>query len=414
MRAWMKKHHVIMRLTSLLIAMFLWFYVIYQENPEKTVSFSDVPVRLLNEETLKNRYSLRVVGEDEINVTVKLSGTFSRLENLSASDLRVTADLGKITEPGTYTLSYDIAAVDGVTVVERSPDITVVVDEQITLELPVNVSISGPLADGLVADLAIVDPVTVRVSGLRAELSGAASAQVTVSASELTGSFSSDMAYVVLDETGKPVQAESMEYIDETVHVEIPVYRERTVPLRMDIVYGNAATEDNTVVSLSQDSVTVYGDIDTVDALNEIVLDTVDVSSFTGEYHSEYPIKLPDGVWLRGEEDTVSVDITYTNLETRQVVVTDIRIVNIPLRYNVKADTAEVYVTVRGTPEQLDALVSGDIAVQADLTDLTLINGMQKVPAEVVLGENVSDLGIFGDYSIVIYSEKLSGTMLFN
>ena len=115
----MKKHHVIMRLTSLLIAMFLWFYVIYQENPEKTVSFSDVPVRLLNEETLKNRYSLRVVGEDEITVTVKLSGTFSRLENLSASDLRVTADLGKITEPGTYTLSYDIAAVDGVTVVER-------------------------------------------------------------------------------------------------------------------------------------------------------------------------------------------------------------------------------------------------------------------------------------------------------
>ena len=69
---------------------------------------------------------------------------------------------------------------------------------------------------------------------------------------------------------------------------------------------------------------------------------------------------------------------------------------------------------MRGTPEQLDALVSGDIAVQADLTDLTLINGMQKVPAEVVLGENVSDLGIFGDYSIVIYSEKLSGTMLFN
>ncbi|MEA4822535.1 MAG: CdaR family protein [Clostridiaceae bacterium] len=415
MKEWLKKYHIIMRLFSLFIAFFLWFYVIYQENPEKSVSFQDVPVRLLNEETLKNRYNLVVVGEEDIAVTVKLSGTFSRLEDLSATDLRVTADLGKITEAGTYTLSYDIASVDGVTVVERSPaDITVTVDEQISLELPVNVSISGNLSDGLVADLAIADPVTVRVSGLRSELADAVSAQVTVPASELTTSYSADLPFTVTDEAGKSIVSDSLELIDQTVHVEIPVYRERTLPLRLDVVYGNAANESNTNVALSRDSITVYGDIDTVNAMDDILIDTVDVSSFTGEYHNEYTIDLPDNVYVRGGDDTVTVDITYTDLETRQVVVTDIRIVNIPIRYTVKSDTAEVYVTVRGTPEQLDALVSGDIAVQADLTGVTLINGMQKVTATVLLGENVTDLGVFGDYSVVIYSEKLSGTMIFN
>lgn len=415
MKEWLKKNHVIMRLFSLLIAFFLWFYVIYQENPEKTVSFQDVPVRLLNEETLKNRYDLVVVGENDIVVTVKLSGTFSRLEDLSAADLRVTADLGKITEAGTYPLSYDIAAVDGVTVVERSPaDVTVTVDKQVSMELPVNVSISGNLPEGLVADLAIADPVTVRVSGLRSQLAGAVSAQVTVPASKLTSSYSADLPFTVTDGTGKPITSDSLELIDQTVHVEIPVYRERTIPLRLDVLYGKAANESNTHVALSRDSITVYGDIDTVNAMEDIVLDTVDVSSFTGEYHNEYKINLPDNVHIRGGDDTVTADITYTNLETRQVVVTDIRIVNIPVRYTVKSDTTEVYVTVRGTPKQLDALVSGDIAVQADLSGVTLISGMQKVAATVLLGQNVADLGVFGDYSIVITSEKLSGTIIFN
>lgn len=415
MRAWLREHHIFMRFLSLMAAILLWLYVIYKDNPEKTVSFSDVPVRFLNEDSMRSRYGLVVVRESEMHVSVRLSGTFSRLENLSADDVRATADLGRITQAGTYKLSYDIAAVDGVTVVERSPaELTVVVDELITVELPVGVSITGTMGEGLVADHAVADPVTVRVSGLRSELERAESAQVSIPASELTGPYSADLTYTVLDGSGKPIVSDTLTYTDETVHVDIPVYRERTVPIYLNILYGNGADENNTNVILSRDSVTVYGDIDAVDALDSLYLDTIDVSAMTGEYHHAYTLELPEGVKLRGDDSTVYVDVTYDNLETRQIVVTDIRIVNIPVRYSVTSDTSEVRVTVRGTPEMLDGLVSGDIALQADLTGIELIQGLQKVPVAVLLDDDVSELGVFGEYSIIIRSEKLTGTTIFN
>ncbi len=414
MRNWMREHHVLMRLISLLTAIFLWLYVVYMDNPEKTVSFSEIPVRFLNEDSMRSRYGLVLVEED-VNVSVRLSGTFSRLEKLSEDDVRATADLGRITQAGTYTLSYDIAAVDGVTVVERSPaELTVVVDELVTVELPVHVSVTGTMPEGLVADHAVADPVTVRVTGLSSELESAVIAEISIPAGELTGPYSAELPYTILDASGNPIESETITRTDETVRVDIPVYRERTIPVSVEVTYGNGATVENTIVSLSREEITVYGDIEAVEAMEPIVLDTLDVSAMTGEYHHTYTLELPEGVMLRDGDDTVSVDITYDNLETRQIVVTDIRIVNIPLRYSVASDTSEVRVTVRGTPEMLDGLVSGDIALQADLSGVELISGMQKVDVTVILGDSVSSLGVFGEYSIVIRSEKLSGTTIFN
>ena len=415
MREWMKKHHVLMRALSLLLSLLLWVYVVYRDNPEKAVTFSEVPVRLLNEETIKNRYNLVVDDPEDLTVTVRLSGTFSRLESLSADDLRVTADLNRINQPGTYSLSWDIAAMDGVTVVERSPsNLTVAVDELITAELPVNVSIIGTLPEGLVADTAIVDPVPVRVTGRSAILANAAAAQVTVSAEDLFETYSADLPYTILDENGREIDPGELTLPSETVHVEIPVYSEREVPLAVELVYGNGADETNTVVTLSRETVVIRGSIEQVSAVDRILIDTVDVSAFPGEYHRMYPIELPEGLTLKGDDDSVMVDITYSNLETRQVVVTDIRIVNTPRLYTVTPDTQELYITVRGTPALLDSLAFGDIAVEADLADVELITGLQKVPVKVLLSDAASSLGVFDTYSIIINSVKLTDSPIFN
>jgi len=199
------------------------------------------------------------------------------------------------------------------------------------------------------------------------------------------------------------------------VHVEIPVYRERELPLKVELLYGNAALPSNSILTLSRDTVSVYGDIATVDALTELKIDTIDLSVQLGDFEKTYTLSLPDGVYLKDSaNDTVTVHVGFVDLEVRQIVVTDIRIENIPVRYSVSADTSEVYVTVRGSKEMLDGLISGDISLVADLTDVKLINGMQTVPAKVRLRDNVSTLGVFGEYTIVINSGKLSNMPIFS
>ncbi|NMA09010.1 MAG: hypothetical protein GX929_07860 [Clostridiales bacterium] len=415
MNAFLKKYHIVMRLFSLLIAAFLWFYVIYQENPERSVTFADVPVRLIGEETLRLRDDLVRTDTETPTVDVRLSGAVSLL-NLKAEDIIVRSDVSRITEPGTYTLSYDISAIDGVAVSGRTPsEITVSFDRQVTLDLPVDVVYTGELHESLIADTAIVDPVTVRITGIESEISSARYAQVTVDASSLASSFSGDLSYTVVDEEGEELSDNTYEKLDDTVHVEIPVYRERELPLKVELLYGNAALPSNSILTLSRDTVSVYGDIATVDALTELKIDTIDLSVQLGDFEKIYTLSLPDGVYLKDSaNDTVTVHVGFVDLEVRQIVVTDIRIENIPVRYSVSADTSEVYVTVRGSKEMLDGLISGDISLVADLTDVKLINGMQTVPAKVRLRDNVSTLGVFGEYTIVINSGKLSNMPIFS
>ena len=415
MNAFLKKYHIVMRLFSLLIAAFLWFYVIYQENPERSVTFADVPVRLIGEETLRLRDDLVRTDTETPTVDVRLSGAVSLL-NLKAEDIIVRSDVSRITEPGTYTLSYDISAIDGVAVSGRTPsEITVSFDRQVTLDLPVDVVYTGELHESLIADTAIVDPVTVRITGIESEISSARYAQVTVDASSLASSFSGDLSYTVVDEEGEELSDNTYEKLDDTVHVEIPVYRERELPLKVELLYGNAALPSNSILTLSRDTVSVYGDIATVDALTELKIDTIDLSVQLGDFEKIYTLSLPDGFYLKDSaNDTVTVHVGFVDLEVRQIVVTDIRIENIPVRYSVSADTSEVYVTVRGSKEMLDGLISGDISLVADLTDVKLINGMQTVPAKVRLRDNVSTLGVFGEYTIVINSGKLSNMPIFS
>lgn len=413
MKAWMKKHHIWMKLLSVVLSVTLWIYVIYQDNPERTVTIPDIPVRLLNVESLRRVSNMVITNETTPTVSVKLSGTFNRLEGVTADDIRVTADVYKLTEPGTYTISYDISALDGITVVERSPDITITVDEQITKDLPVEVSIIGELAEGLRADIAIADPTTVSITGLKSEIENAASARVSIDAAELTGNLSKDMSYDILDVNGEVIEADVDRDI-ENVHIEVPVYKVKTVPVTVNMVYGKGATEQNTKVALSETEVTVIGDIKAVNALDSIVLGTIDTTEFTDSFHEDYNFDLPEGVKLESGSTAVSADVTFDGLIIRQIIVTDIRLENIPVQYQVVPDTSEVKVTVRGTQEMFDSLVPGDIAVVADLTDVSLVSGMQRVQAHAVLSDRVSELGVFGEQIILIRSQRLDNTPIFN
>jgi len=408
MKAWLQKNHVLMKLLSVFLSILLWLYVIYQDNPERTVTFSDLSVRLLNTEYLKRYNGLMVTNADTIRVTVQLSGAFNKLENVTQDDIRVTADVSKLTEAGTYTLSYDISALDGVTVVQRSRDIEVEVEKLETVELPVDVSVSGSLPDGLVADTAIAEPATVTLTGLKKDLENADCVQVLVNGEDLTQDYEADCAFELLDRNGKSMDVSAIDFDRKRVHVEIPVYREKTVPVEVNMVYGKGATEENTVVTLSKDSIKVVGDIEAVDALESVQLTTIDTATFTQESHQEYTIHLPEGVWLDEEEEKIKVDVSFTNLETRQIVINDIRLENTSPNYQTTVESKQVLVSLRGTKEMLDSLTAGDVVVVVNLSGITVIEGMQNIPAQIVLSDRVSEMGVFGEYAVMIRSVHLA------
>ena len=120
--SFIKKHHLVMKLLSLLIAIVLWVVVINADNPKKTMEFQDLPVELLEQDTLLSQYGLVVSEIETEEVTVKVAGNFKTLGNVSADNIKVRADLSDYTTPGTYRLSYDVSAPIGITVESRTPE----------------------------------------------------------------------------------------------------------------------------------------------------------------------------------------------------------------------------------------------------------------------------------------------------
>ncbi len=404
----MRKHHIFMRLFSIFLSVVLWFYVINQENPTRQMLYRDIPVMLNNTDRIRIQHNLVLSDEENPSITVGIQGNVNALKEIKSSDISAWADVSSVDEAGEYTLSYSIGLPNGLTVISRSPsNITVHFDELITRELPVKVYIAGDMPQDYEAETAVADPLTVSVTGLRHEVEQLSAAQISVEGSQLTKSFSGDLEYVMVDKSDNVVKDANFTFETPKVHVSIEVLKRKLLPLAVKLKEGQGAGEQDARVVITPAAVQVKGDIAAIDALESLVLGEVDLASFTANYAAAMRIQLPEGIELLDEARSATVEIDFPGLDTKQIVVNDITVINIPLRYSVTLDTKSVPVTVRGPKQKLENLVSGDISLVVDLQGMTLINGMQPVKATVVLGPNARDLGIFGEYRVVIHSIQM-------
>jgi len=81
----------VVMIISLVIALFLWGYVIGKVNPLDTVTISDVPVQVLNSESLSDR-GLALSGGASYTVSVSIEGTRADISKITASDIVATAE----------------------------------------------------------------------------------------------------------------------------------------------------------------------------------------------------------------------------------------------------------------------------------------------------------------------------------
>ena len=103
----MKNNKVISFLLALVMAFGLWVYVTTVVNPEWENTYRNVAVTLSGESVLEEN-GLMLIMEEDLTVSVKLSGNRSDLNKINSNNLTITADLSKIKEPGTHQLSFSV------------------------------------------------------------------------------------------------------------------------------------------------------------------------------------------------------------------------------------------------------------------------------------------------------------------
>lgn len=154
-----------LKISAVLIAVLLWLFVTWRGQSEMSfevpIEFKDVPVGLGIVNSSAKSANITVKGQDRI------------MKSLRPSDLRVLVDMSKARkgEGGYHINKDDIKLPYAMSVTNIDPStIRVRLDETVTKSVPVRASISGMPRPGYYVKSVDVEPRSIVIQGLRAEV----------------------------------------------------------------------------------------------------------------------------------------------------------------------------------------------------------------------------------------------------
>ncbi len=404
------KNKLIYALLSLVIALGLWFYVITVVSPESEEIYYNIPVVLKNESVMNDK-GLRITTEKEPTVTLRLKGNRSDLNNLKNSDISLIADLSKINDAGEQRVGFDISfpgsfADNAFEVLSYSPDkIILDIVEWSTRTVDVVVEFTGAVpADYIVyKDDYVLDHNKITISGPKAVVDKVSKAKVEVALDEKVESISKSFAYTLCDAAGEAVDTQQLEIDITEVNLSVKIQRVKELQLSLDVTYGGGATESNTSIELSQQTIKVSGSDADLEALGDkLLLGSIDVAEILADETREYEIILPSGVDNLSGLETVTVTISFPDLKTRVLPISNITAENVPEGLVVKdIGTKICNVTLRGSKWQIDNITAKDVQIRVDLTDA--VEGTELYKAEVyVINPSFPSVGAVASYTIAV------------
>ena len=410
-----QKSDIVWIVVSLIASVIIWLTVTGREETMVNKTLTDVKIDFIGEEdVLQDRKLLVTDRSAELaSLTVRMK---RGLQDLISNDtVKVSVDLRDIRNAGVidkiYTVSFDKVDDAEIEVIRKLPESVSVTVEQIkTVPVPVKLD---PLPENctdegyvLVSEQPDYSPKEIRVTGPESILNQIAAAKVTIDRHNLTKTVSGEVGFTLLNEDGSETELKWLSVDTARIGYEIPVEMVKEVPLKVRILPGGGATEDNVKVQIDPPTITLTGEEKYLSVIHEIVLGTFDLSDFAQSNTETLPIPLPSDVTNRSGETEAVVEAHIVGLITSSITTTDMRFDNVPEGYVAKPKTSTLDFLVRGPAKSVSEIKTSDIQVVADLSGYENRVGRPiTVPVTILIfGHN--DVGIFGDYSVTLTLEE--------
>lgn len=412
----MFKSKILNVLLAVTVAFSLWLYVITFVSSEREETFYDIPVSYQGEALLNDR-NLMITTEARPTVSLTLYGKRSELSKLTVENITILADLSKIGEPGTHSLSYDIYYPGDIpdnafTVQSQYPSmVRLTVERRITKEIPVKIRYTGSVPKDYILDQENLelDREFITVSGPASVMDQITQAIVEVDLENRTASFVESYRFTLSDANGDPVDAKLVETNAAEVTLTLYIKRVLEIQLLVTVVEGGGATQETSEINIDPPVIQVAGSEAQLEQLAEgLNLGSLDLGELLGNTAKRFPIVLPEGLEnLSGKTEAV-VTVEFPELRTRNITVyaSNFEALNVPEGLEAQFINSEISVSVRGPIELVSRMTSDDIFITVDFANAGV--GSYTVKANVVMGEGFTAAGAIGTYRIsATLQEKL-------
>lgn len=367
------------RILSLLLAMTLWIFVINTQNPTQPQTIKNIPVTIKGLDALEAQgYVLK--NEEEIkNQTFSVTIRGPRLEidkvynnNLITATLNLNQYLGDLNQDSAqflanYTIDIMLEG-HSITVTDKKPQFTSIVLER---EAAITTSISYKIIDGttkgyeLLAE-PVINPTTIEIKGAKSAISEVASAVVNIDGSVFSEeNLVQRLPITIYDSQGEEITG--LVTSPQTVEVRLLIGKFKRVPLKVQV---SGKAQEGYVYMGTQcepQMVTIVGKAEAVDKINEITLESIDISQFVETSTVSAKLNLPDGITTSSAKEvnvTVQIEKENNYIYNIPISLLDINVTGPDTGLSYEILSEEVQIGISATAEEILSYNAAQIAQQ--------------------------------------------------
>ena len=394
---------LIVKIICLLLSYGLWLYISNVENPLRTYELKNIPVELINQDSLTNS-KFAIVNKQQFTVDLKLEGPTSEVINVKKEDFKIVADMS------TYALKSgeNIIPVQIINYPENINiknngflGIKVNLEELVQKEFTIKSKVKASFKEHVYEKEQTISPNKITVTGGKSYIEKISEAILMGEEKEIDKNKQSEYDIKFVDSFGNEVS--NVESADKTAKLSIVVTNGKIVPINLK---ARGTIPQGFILEgyeLSKNSVNIIGDSQNLDKIQSIDTEFVDMASLRTDSEMDVKLKLPEGISVQNEEKSIKVkfDVTKEENATKNLVC-NVQYNNLNQDLLLESSNPTVNVTLTGTKTALDKISTSNINVILDLVNVKEEGTFNYTPkATLVDGDNVI-ISEVGSVNIVV------------
>lgn len=353
------------KLLSLIIAIFMWSYIIASTNPSIPIRLSGVPIIYENTDSL-SADDLMIDADTQRTVDISLIGQRNRIINITNSHVRVTADFQGLGE-GLNNVRLNYAVPDGITIEDYQSSLDVNIEKIINREFPVEIQNVGNLPADYMLESRQVVPNSITIRGPRSNIDRIAKVVTELDLSNLEGNININKDVRAIDENGETV--ENLTYGQDFANIIAVVYKQKEVTIEKNLVgeIGDNYRVDS--AELNKSTVLIKGPKEAIDKINSIETQEINIEELTQSRTIPVKFTLPSDISLVSEESdyTINIVVNQKTNKTLEIPKAQIEVRNKPQNLSATINSDSIKISVIGFQDDLEKIKVENIKLIVDL-----------------------------------------------
>lgn len=375
------------KIYSVLIAILLWVFVVYNQNPESTKVISGISVSYTNAAELEKSNLVILKDEQEPSVDVSVKGRRLSIGKLDASNVSAYAAIPEI-RVGEYEAAIDVRLpINDVSIVDKKPyTVKIVVENLKKISVPVEIKYTGNPKDASSSVQASVSPQEISLWGPESVINNVAGAVVSLDVSDAVDGENKVQKYKLLSKDGKDITNNiNINSDTDVVSIMPSVYTTKEIPIEAD--YSGTIPNGYTIsgVEILPAQIRLGSKDDSVERTEKIYTMPIDISNLTRSSKIHTKLVIPESLINIFSVTDVEVSITVEQSVSQTVLIENITFENAENGKLYSANSLPLSVTVSGAQSRLDNFVPNASVDVASLTD-----GTHTLPLKLTLPEGIS------------------------